>query len=37
MTDETVAAIVSSRIRCNEAARFQGKDPIFSPVLENEL
>jgi hypothetical protein len=36
MTSETVADIVSSRIRCNEAARFQGKDPIFSPVLENE-
>jgi hypothetical protein len=36
MTGKTVAEIVSSRIRCNEAARFQGKDPIFSPVLENE-
>jgi hypothetical protein len=36
MTHEIVAAIVNSRIKCNEAARFQGKDPIFSPVLENE-
>ena len=36
MNNQLISDIVNLRIKCNEAARFLGKDPIFSTVLENE-